>query len=317
MDKTQIIYKINKLGVCSKCGQAKKKRPYPVRTMARSESFRNLYSLEDFIIELLTYCTIKQKVYHPHIPNLIMTFVPIYTWINPDYEHNNEDEMKVNLSHCNSVVSNDHRKLGVVLGSELDPRLDHVINVQLLDGVEFGIGICDETQINADTMRDFMCMKGGYGYYNYKKESSRMKLKSPPGFYWKIRACRKIRNEADICQTGDVLTMVIQRQNKKPSHQNPMLNLKATDKYTLSFYKNGEDMGFHLRNLKGRFNICLNYYFSSSKLKLLSDYNFRRHHQQWIRSQLQGSACQKRSRSRKSPHVRLQLAERTMVADVV
>jgi len=207
--------------------------------------------------------------------------------------------MRVDLSHCNTVISNAFQKFGAVLGSKLDPRLDHVINVQLVDGVEFGVGICDESQVKTHTRRDFMCIEGGYGYYNYKTKSSRLKPKYPPGLYYEVQTCRRIRDEAEICQAGDVLTMVIQRENvKSPGGgiyirsrfgserdltYNPMNNLKASSRYTLSFYKNGEDMGFHLRNLEGPFYMCLNYYFVESRIRLLSDYKFRKVYQQRAR----------------------------------
>jgi len=212
-----------------------------------------------------------------------------------------DDVMKVILNHCNTIASNGHQKFGAVLGSKLDPRLDHIINVQLLDGVEFGVGICDASQMYKNSRRDFMCIEGGYGYYNYKTKSARLKPKYPPGFYYLVQTCRKLRNEADICRAGDVLTIVVQRENVKSpgggSHSrsifgserdlkcDPMVNLKATVKHTLSFYKNGEDMGFHLRNLIGPFYLCLNYYFVESKVRLLSDYNFRKEHRRWLRLQ--------------------------------
>jgi len=289
------------------------KRSFPVRTQLRSQSLLSIYSYKDFLIELITQCSIKQRVYHPHIPHLIVQFIPIYSWKIADLDSKQDDDIKVNLTHCNTIVSNHYRKLGVVLGSKLDPRLDHVVSLQLLDGVEFGFGICDETQLNENSMRDFMCQKGGYGYYNYKKESARMKLKSPPGFYWQIRTCRKIRHEAEICLPGDVLTMVIQRQTRRAHGKNPMLKLQLAEKYTLSFYKNGEDMRFHLRNLKGPFHICLNYYFSSCKVRLLSDYDFRREHRQWV--SFQSNSNKKRPKVGKSLHEPL-YHERAMVTDL-
>jgi len=283
------------------------RKKLPVYTEVRSQSMNGLYSNRDFLIDIIRHYTIKQRVYHPHLPTLIVEYVPIYSWSSPlipidDYEQRDEKEediMKVNLSHCDTIASNGFQKFGAVMGSKLDPRLDHVINVQLLDGVEFGVGICDETQLKKNTRRDFMCIEGGYGYYNYKTKSARMKPKYPPGLYYQVQNCQKIRNEAEICQPGDVLSMVIQRENvKSPGgginvrsrfgsvHDlefNPMNNLKASSRYTLSFYKNGEDMGFHLRNLEGPFYVCLNYYFVDSKIRLLSDYNFRRKYKQWGR----------------------------------
>lgn len=276
----------------------------PVYTEVRSVSMSSLYSYKDFLIDILRHYTIKQRVYHPHLPTLIVEYVPIYSWSNPqiqsdEYDQRDEkveDIMKVELSHCDTVVCNGFQKFGAVLGTKLDPRLDHVINVQLVDGVEFGIGICDESQLTKNTRRDFMCIEGGYGYYNYKTKSARMKPKYPPGLYYQVQTCQKIRNEADICRAGDVLTMVIQRENMKSPGGginfrskfgsardltfNPIHNLKSSSRYTLSFYKNGEDMGFHLRNLQGPFYMCLNYYFVESKIRLLSDYNFRKKYEQ-------------------------------------
>jgi len=212
--------------------------------------------------------------------------------------------MKVTLSHCNTIVCNPHQMFGAIHGSKLDPRLDHIINIQLLDGVEFGAGICDQNQLKENPRRDFMCLKGGYGYYNYKTKSPHMKPKYPPGLYYHSQHCRKTRSEADVCLPGDVLSMVIQRMGIKPPiggiHSrstfgslcdltfNPMKNLKETSSYTMSFYKNGKDMGFHLQNLTGPFYMCMNFYFVESKLRLLSDYNIRKKHENWCRTQYKG-----------------------------
>jgi len=289
-----------KLRLTRKREKAHKLRSIPIQSEVRSRSLKGLFSYEDFLIELITYCTIQKRVYHPHIPKLIVEFVPIYTWKKPRVQRgrlNEKDEsvdeaMKVHLSHCNTIACNGYQKFGAVLGSKLDPRLDHVINVQLLDGVEFGIGICDWTQLRKNSRRDFMCVEGGYGYYNYRTKYARLKPKYPPGLYYQVQACRKVRRESDIFLAGDVLTMVIQRENMRApgggscSHGNqrdPMDNLQETVKHTLSFYKNGEDMGLHLHNLSGPFYICLNYYFVESKVRLLSDYNFRKKHNQWLR----------------------------------
>jgi len=144
-----------------------------------------------------------------------------------------------------------------------------------------------------------MCIEGGYGYYNYKTKSSRLKPKYPPGLYYQLQGCRKTRDEADICKAGDVLTIVVQRENVKPagggsylrsifcSERDPMDNLEAAAEHSLSFFKNGEDMGFHLQNLMGPFYICLNYYFVESKIRLLSVYNFRKIYHLWMRCQSQ------------------------------
>jgi hypothetical protein len=297
----------------------------------RSQSMRSLYSYKRFLIDLIRHYTIKQGVYHPHLPTLIVDFVPIYNWLNPaitsvDSDQKIEDDddiMQAELSHCDTVVCNSFQKFGAVLGSKLDNRLDHVINVQLVDGVEFGVGICDESQRTKISRRDFMCIEGGYGYYNYKNKSTRMKPKYPPGLYYKIQSCRKVRNEADILRAGDVLTMVVQRENvttpgggvnlhstfgsARDLKFNPMNNLQASSRFTLSFYKNGEDMGFHLRNLEGQFSICLNYYFVESKIRLLSDYNFRkiyRKKKRQLQKQMSQIMNNNRVRSSRSGHRR-------------
>jgi len=298
-----------KFRLSKKREKPKTSRSFPIQMSVRSRGFNNLYSHEDFLIDLIRYCTIKQQVYHPHIAKLIVEFVPIYSWADPQLQRrrqegtneNIEDEMKVTLSHCNTIVSNSWQKFGAVLGSKLDPRLDHIINVQLVEGVEFGVGICDWTQLNWKPRRDFMCIEGGYGYYNYKRKSSRLKPKYPPGLYYQVQNCRKVIEEAGIFQPGDVLTMVVQREKLKSpgggSHSlsrpdckrddifDPVDNLIPSAKYSLSFYKNGEDMGFHLQNLVGPFYICLNYYFVASKVRLLSDYNFRKKHRRFLRRQ--------------------------------
>jgi len=299
-------------GISKKRWDMRTRRSFPVHTEVRSQSLGSLYSFEDFLIDLIRYCLTKRRMFHSYIPKLIVKFVPIYSWEKPetrrdDYDgrdENVEDIMKVNLSHCNTIVCNGYQKFGAVLGSRLDPRLDHIINIQLLDGVEFGVGICDHTQVKDNPRRDFMCLEGGYGYYNYKTKSPHMKPKYPPGLYYHSQKCRKIRSEADVCMPGDVLTMVIQRTNLNPSRgginarstfgsirdlkSNPMENLKETSRYTMSFYKNGEDMGFHVENLVGPFHMCLNFYFVNSKLRLLSDYNIRKKHKFWSRMRYNG-----------------------------
>jgi len=306
------------MGIRSKFGLSKKRynmnspRSDPVYSAVRCKSLRCLYSYEDFLIDLIRHCTIKQHVYHPHIPTLIVTFVPIYTWQGPWTEGEESSEvdekvqhvMKVMLSHCNTIASNGYQKFGAVLGSKLDSRLDHIINVQLVAGVEFGVGVCNQNQVKENPRRDFMCLEGGYGYYNYKTKSAHMKPKYPPGFYFEKETCRKMRKEAEICQPGDVLTIVIQRENvmspgggidarsrfgsDRDITFDPMENLEYSPKQTISFYKNGEDMGFHLRNLKGAFYLCLNFYFVESKVRLLSEYNFRKVHRAWVCRQIPG-----------------------------
>jgi len=165
--------------------------------------------------------------------------------------------------------------------------------------VEFGVGLCDQAQLKNNPRRDFMCLEGGYGYYNYQNKSRHMKPKYPPGFYFAEETCHKTRNEAEICQPGDVLTIVVQREIcKSPTGGirsrscaldvtfDPMDNLQNSRTHTISFYKNGADMGFHLRNVMGTFYLCLNFYFVESKVRLVSEYNFQKENRCWARKQI-------------------------------
>jgi len=165
--------------------------------------------------------------------------------------------------------------------------------------VEFGVGLCDQAQLKNNPRRDFMCLEGGYGYYNYQNKSRHMKPKYPPGFYFAEETCHKTRNEAEICQPGDVLTIVVQREIcKSPAGGirsrsyaldvtfDPMDNLQSSRTHTISFYKNGADMGFHLRNVMGTFYLCLNFYFVESKVRLVSEYNFQKENRCWARKQI-------------------------------
>jgi len=301
----------DKLGIFTKRCKLKTKMSIPICTRVRSRSLKGLYTYEDFLIDLLRHYTIKQRVYHPHIPTLIVKFLPIYTWENPWLRRRGSDEIKdklehpieVILTHCKTIASNCKQKFGTVLGSKLDPRLDHIINIQLLAGFEFGVGLCNQAQIKDNPRRDFMCIEGGYGYYNYKNNSTHLKPKYPAGFYFGKEIChKKIRAEAEICQPGDVLSIVVQRENlKSPGGgirsrsrygstrdltYDPMNNLQASPKHTISFYKNGQDMGSHLRDVMGTFYLCLNFYFVESKLRLISEYDFLREHRLWARKQI-------------------------------
>jgi len=52
---------------------------HPVYTEVRSQSLTSLYSYKDFLIDLIRHCTIKQQLYHAHLPTLIVKYVPIYS----------------------------------------------------------------------------------------------------------------------------------------------------------------------------------------------------------------------------------------------
>lgn len=257
-------------------------------------------------------CMIQKGVHVPFLPALIVEYTPLYNWSHPvRHPRNDETEadfMRVSLSHCDTIACNDLQKFGAVMGSRLDPNVDHIINIKLVEGIEFGVGVCDEQMQKHEgegTKRDFMCLKGGFGYYNYRTKSPRMKPKYPPGLYYQSSTCKKERNEEHIARAGDVLTMVIQRQdvynnvqpggggqssrygssiNRRPAEWD-VKKERVNENYrrgenglvSLSYYCNGEDMGFHLRNLRGPsagFRLCMNYYFVESTVRLLSDWRF-------------------------------------------
>lgn len=277
--------------------------PPPASVPERIQKLSNLYTMKDHICDTIAGVMLKQGTYIKWLPKLITEFLPIYNFSHPQKKwgasHEKEpDFMRVALSHCNTVASNAQTKFGAVAGTHLDPRVDHVISVRLDMGVEFGLGICDEHQMKSEpTKRDFMCCEGGFGYYNYKTKSARMKPKYPPGLYCQTNAPVLVRDERDIVKEGDVLTMVIQRQDV-PTTGNPLpgggSDNKEEDKedlrgpiktlrpgrdglISLSYYLNGKSMGFNLTNLKpkgGRFYVCLNYYFVESTVRVLSDYKF-------------------------------------------
>lgn len=287
-----------------------RKRTEPVFSERRVQSLDTLYTYQDYVRETIRQCMIKRGVHHPPIPALIVEYMPLYSWSPPKRhqlsEEKEQDFMRVSLTHNDTVACNAYLKFGAVMGSYLDPNMDHVINFRLEEGIEFGVGICDESQKFKGTKRDFMCMPGGYGYYNYKTKSPRLKPKYPPGLYYQTNTCQKQRPEEDICKKGDVLTIVIQRENiigpvpggglsrrkRFSSRMGPLGRSRArsggrlskdtpkpaglgrSKTFSLSYYKNGEDMGFHLRNLRGPFYLCLNYYFVESTVRILSDYRF-------------------------------------------
>lgn len=316
-----------------------RKKTEPIFSERRLQNLEDLYTYQDYLRDVIRQCMIKRGVHVPFIPALIVEYTPIYTWNHPTRHpicnEKESDFMRVALGHNNTVACNEHLKFGAVMGSFLDPNVDHVINVRLEEGIEFGIGICDESQKYKATKRDFMCIPGGFGYYNYKTKQPRMKPKYPPGLYYQTNTCQKQRLEEDICQTGDILTIVIQRENvlapvpggglsRRSRHSSlPQfgshkiapsrpVGLGSSGTVSLSYYKNGEDMGFHLRNLKGPFYLCLNYYFVESKVRILSDYRFIAARKQVLRREKKEKRRQELEEARedKSPSYHSRRSER-------
>lgn len=294
----------------------KAKKKVPICVKDRVQDLSNLYTYQDWMRDVIRDTMVKMNVHVPFLPKLIVEYVPLYYWTQPDKSRKlasekDADFMQVKLSHCDTIASNNQTKFGAVLGTKLDMRCDHVISIRLDEGVEFGLGLCDEWQAKAEpTKRDFMCCSGGFGYYNYKTKSPRMKPKYPPGLYCQTNACHNVRDEDMIVKAGDTLTMVIQRQDvfqdvqmvapgggvdSSRSSAGRLRRTRGPVKTTkpgidglvsLSYFINGKPMdGFNLINLRGPFYVCLNYYFMESTIRLLSDFRFRAVHARHMREQ--------------------------------
>jgi len=306
----------------------KVKKKVPICVQDRVQDLSNLYTYQDWMRDVIRDTMVKMNVHVPFLPKLIVEYVPLYYWTQPDKSQKLDSEkdadfMAVKLSHCDTIASNDQTKFGAVLGTKLDMRCDHVISVRLDEGIEFGLGLCDEWQSKTEpTKRDFMCCSGGFGYYNYKTKSPRMKPKYPPGLYCQTNACHNVRDEEKIVKAGDTLTMVIQRQDvfedvrtvapggglESPRSQAYRLRrtrgpVKTTKPgidglVSLSYFLNGKPMdGFNLVNLRGPFFLCLNYYFVESTIRLLSNYRFRAVHARHLREQAKRCDAAPRERS--------------------
>lgn len=187
--------------------------------------------------------------------------------------------MNIDLSHSNTIASNDRGLFGVVTGPELDPNTDHIVSVRLLEGIEFGIGVATNENMEKEAKRDFMCQKGGWGYYNYKTKHQGTRPKYPAGWYAEEHECVKKLPEKDIIYVDDVLSVVITREGLSDKEDEYRYPRPGNGLFKVKYFKNGVKMGgkeseFH--HIKGPLKICLNYYFMASTLQLLSDYKINR-----------------------------------------
>lgn len=241
---------------------------------SRRRSNRPLYTMQDLISDTLRDALRNLNIQAPYLPNLLVEYLPLYHWIP-------SDDMNVPLKHCGTIASNEKGLFGVVLGSKLNPNVDHVISIRLTDGIEFGVGVASEENVKKDTKRDFMCEDGGWGYYNYKTKHQGTRPKYPSGWYSQKHECMRKQPESDIIYPEDVVTITIMREGltgpNSRVHPADVYNgpRKGNGRFTIRYFKNGRVMGtkdneFH--NIPGPLQLCLNYYFMSSTLKILSDF---------------------------------------------
>jgi len=236
----------------------------------KSQNRRNKHMLytrshliRDAIKEVLEIMNLQAS----YLPNLLVELLPVYSW-------SDNNKLDVSLSHNNTISSNDRGLFGVVAGPELDPNTDHIISVRLLNGIEFGIGVATRENMSKEAKRDFMCQKGGWGYYNYKTKHQGTRPKYPAGWYSEEHECISQLPEKDIIHTNDVISVVITREGLKCKDVS-LRPRKGNGQFTIRYFKNGKLMGRKANqfgSIQGPLRICLNYYFMASTLQLLSDF---------------------------------------------
>jgi len=215
---------------------------------------------------------IQAALHHHGLPardvsKIILEFHALYEWKPPD----GADQPI--LCHNNTVARNIQCFFGVVSGTALDPRVDHIINIRVVDGVEFGFGVCTDENESMERKRDFLCERGGWGYYNYKSKFVGMNPKYPSGWYSQTHQCVKSLDEYAVLMGGDVLTMTVTRQGLSGFDDSVWDGpCEGNGKHTLRFYKNNRPMGHEIRDVQGKLSICLNYYFMATTVRLLSDF---------------------------------------------
>lgn len=238
-----------------------------IKRKEEDRPMRPLYTKWDCIKSTLQTCLSNRNCQVPFLADEILKFVPLYFWEDCPKTR----EVNVVLLHHATIAANQNQAFGAVVGERLDTSLDHIISVRLVEGVEFGIGVCNKKNIKMAAKRDFMCEKGGWGYYNYKVKYKGMKPKYPPGWYAETHDCVKRQDEDAILQLGDILTMVIAREGVGPDGRG-----KGTGKFSIRYYKNGNDMDFAFFGLPGPLSLCCNFYFMKSAIRILSDHKLRR-----------------------------------------
>lgn len=233
----------------------------------KTKSRTPIYTMHHRIADAIKFGFLAHGLQGSHVAMLVVEFHTIYDWVQaPDAE-----SIQVAMGHDNTIARNSKCEFGVVLGTALDPSVDHVISLRVDDGVEFGLGVCTKDNAQSGPKRDFMCEKGGWGYYNYKSKFVGMKPKYPSGWYKQTHSCMKQYPEDQVLLGGDVLTMTVTREGLNSSY-NYSKPARGNGCYTIGFFKNDKNMGCVFHNIKGDLNMCLNYYFMATTVRLLSDH---------------------------------------------
>jgi len=251
--------------------------PYPKRKKSTTFIYTEADLIRDTLAQVLKFLNLQA----PYLPNIVVDFLPMYAW-SSEFQNS---EMNVKLSHSNTISCNERCLFGVVLGPELNPLTDHTISLELVDGIEFGVGVATKENVSKDAKRDFMCEIGGWGYYNYKTKFQGTKPKYPAGWYSQEHECIKKLPENNIIYKNDVLTVSITREGILPveteEKRRDAEELYSSPRpgnglFTVRYYKNGVKMAHEFLHIPGPLQICLNYYFMSSTIRILSDYRISR-----------------------------------------
>lgn len=233
------------------------------------KAHRNLCTKHDVIRDALRTALVEMGVQMPFLAGEIMKFVQLYGWSS---RCKKTKEVKIVLQHDNSIAANLNNSFGAVVGQPLEPTMDHIVNVKLKEGVEFGIGACNPENEKMAGKRDFMCEPGGWGYYNYRVKGNGKKPKYPPGWYAQTHTVDKRQKKDEILTEGDVMTMLFIRELP----QSAAAYRAKTKKWTIRFYKNGVEMPHFFKGIKGPLRLCCNFYFMKSSIQILSDYRLPR-----------------------------------------
>jgi len=225
-----------------------------------------IYTMHHSIEDAIKSAVLSHGLQGGHVARLVVEFCAVYRWSGRA-----ESCIQVYRGHDNTIARNSKCEFGVVLGSSLDPSVDHVITLRVDDGVEFGIGVCTNKNASCDAKRDFMCEAEGWGYYNYKSKFVGMKPKYPSGWYKETHSCMKHYPEDEVLMGGDILTMTVTREglDKSYDYSKPAL---GNGRFTVGFFKNDKPMGQIFNGIKGNLHLCLNYYFMATTIRLLSDH---------------------------------------------
>lgn len=224
--------------------------------------FRDLFTETDRLTNILEGVIFRMGIDFPDFAALVVGYLPLYAW------KRDSDDLKIVTTHMDTMVTNSNFIFGAVQGSYLNPEVDHMVSIKIVDGIEFGVGVCNAENTKLIPKRDFMCENGGWGYYNYRSKREGYKPKYPPGFYMQSHRCEMEQQEGEIFVCDDVLTLAIAREGIS-QHLEPE---RGNGLWTVRYYKNGRKMEFEFKDVQGPLYLCLNYYFMNAVIKIISDY---------------------------------------------